>query len=261
MTNEHKRSLTVNRIAYSCAVAGLAVSLAFAATAGETQPPPRPDDEWTQEQWPDMPGRQDGPMGFEGVRPPGPGRGPADFQRRMEQMQRWMQQMQLQADQSKNRAIREALQVTEEQYRRIKPKLENIERLKAAANASIDPASFGGGPGFAGGGTTFGGGWAGGFASGSMGAPGRDWSRSWSSGPPSAHKGPGERTRGDVLCEELLGLLQSPSAPAAAVIQKVEALRRTKEQARRQVAQQRQALRELVNPRQEAVLIVMGYLD
>ena len=251
----------MHRVVYFCAVAALAVSLTFAATASETEPPPKPDDEWTQEQWPDTPGWEGGPMGFEGMRPPRPGRGPADFQRRMEQMQRWMQKMQLQAEESKNRAIRQALRVTEEQYRRIQPKLESIERLKAGANASIDPASLGGGPSFVGGGTTFGGGWAGGFASGGMGAPGRNWSRSWSSGPPSAHNDPDEMTRGDILCEELLGLLQSPSVPAAEVIQKVEALRRTKEQARRQLAQQRQALRALMDPRQEAVLIVMGYLD
>jgi len=251
----------MKRTGYVCIAGGMVLIFAAARTSSQTEPPPRVDDEWKQEQWPSTPGQQRGPMTFDGPLTPGFGRGQADFQQRMADMQRRMAEMQRRAQESRNLAIRQALRATDQQWSQLKPRLERIERLKAEADVSIDPGSFGGGPTFVGGQTTFGGGWAGGFSGGGMASPGRNWSQSWSTGSPSTGKAPGERTRGDALCEELMGLLQGPSPSAAEVAGKVQALRRVREQARRQLAQERQSLRTLINPRQEAMLIVMGYLD
>jgi hypothetical protein len=258
----------MRRITYCCTVGAIVLFLAVARTPSQTEPPPKPDDEWTQEQWPDMPPGVNPPMDFGGGRPPRFGEPPADFQRRMAEMQGRMEEMQRQAEEQRNRAIRQALRATDEQWRRMKPRLDRIERLKAEAEASIDPGSFGGasssgvtfGDGFA-----FGGGWVGGFgaAGGGSGRPGQNWRqfRSWSTGSPSASRNRGEPSRGDILCQELWSLLQNPGAPAAEVSQKVVALRQAREQARRKLVQERQQLRAGVNPRQDATLILMGYLD
>ena len=192
-----------------------------------------------------------------------------EFQRRMEEMRR-------RAEQDKNRSIRRALDATDQQWRLIQPKLQSIERLKAEADVAVAPGSFGWGPGRAGGGAAFGGGfsggggWAGGFGSsgggfsgGPAGQPGRSWSHyeSWGSGPPSAYKPADALTEGDLLCEELLRLLQDPSAPAAEITAKAEALRTARRQAADRLADARKQLREIVMPRQAAALVLMGYLD
>ena len=193
----------MKRTACLCLAGVMVLALAAARTVSQTEPPPQPDDEWTQQQWPDAPAGPRGPMRPGRPGRPDFGRPPADFQQRMAEMQRTMAQMQRQAQENRNLAIRQALGATDQQWSQLRPRLERIERLKAEAEVAIDPGSFGAGPGLAGGPTTFGGGWFGGFAAGGGGMPGRSWNQTWSTGSPTG-KAPGERTRGDALCEELI---------------------------------------------------------
>jgi hypothetical protein len=191
-----------------------------------------------------------------------------DFQQRMSQMQRRIEEMQRQAEEARNRAIQESLHATDEQWRRLKPKLDRIDRLKTEANVSIDLSSFGTPPGFQGGGMMFGGTWGGGSAAAGSGsgfgsgpqAQSRGQSKSFGWGN-SGPKSPMEMTPGEVLCDELGRLLQDPGAPASEVAQKVESLRKIRMQARDDLAKARSELRAQILLPQEPVLIAMGYLD
>lgn len=194
----------------------------------------------------------------------GPMFGPEDFQQRMQQMQGRFQDMQRLVEESKNDAIRQNLGVSDQQWARIKPRIDLIERLKAETNASIEPGSFGGGSSVVGGGGNFGGGWSGGFTTFGSSGPGQSWSRTETFGPGgsrSTRNSTGEPSQAEILCEELYGLIQAPAAPPAQVAQKVAALRQAKQRAANQLQRERAQLRALVNPRQEAALIAMGYLD
>ncbi len=57
----------------------------------------------------------------------------------MQEMQRNMEEMQRQAEENKNRAIQQAVRASDEQWRRIKPKLDRILQLKADAEVAISP--------------------------------------------------------------------------------------------------------------------------
>jgi hypothetical protein len=258
-----------------CSVAATVIFLALPATRAPSQDPtpPGPGDEWRQEDWTSIPPRRNRPMAFGGgMRGQGPMFGPAEFQQHMQEMQsrifgmqNHFQDMQRLAEVSKNNAIRQSLGVNDQQWARLKPTLDRIERLKTEANASIDPGSFGGGPSFVSGGGNFGGGWAGGFSTfGSSGQPGQNWSHYETFGPGgsrSTRGRSGEPTQGGALCEELYNLLQVPGTPPAQISRKIAALRQAKQRAQKELAQERTQLRSLVNPHQEAALIVMGYLD
>ena len=56
-------------------------------------------------------------------------------------------------------------------------------------------------------------------------------------------------------------MLQVPGTAPAQIAQKIAALRQAKQRAQKELARERAQLRGLVNPQQEAALIVMGYLD
>jgi hypothetical protein len=190
---------------------------------------------------------------------------PVDVQQHMREMQNRFQDMQRRAEESRISAIRQSLGVNDAQWARIKPRLDRIERLKAETNASIAPGSMNGGLNVVTGNGGSGGGWSGGFAtSGGSSGPGQNWSRSATFGPGDSRtgrSGTGAPTQAETLCQELHNLLQNPSTPPAQIAQKVTALRQAKQQAQRDLERERTALRGLVNPQQEAALIVMGYLD
>ncbi len=189
-----------------CSVAVTVIFLALPATRAPSQDPtpPGPGDEWQQEDWTSAPPGRRRPMQLGGsMRGPGPVFGPADFQQHMQEMQSRIfgmqnrfQDMQRLADESKNNALRQSLSISDQQWARIKPRLDRIDELKAEANASIEPGSFGGGSSLVNGGGGFGGGWAGGFAT--------------FGGSRSTRGSSGELTQGDRLCEELYNMLQSP---------------------------------------------------
>jgi TolA-binding protein len=182
----------------------------------------------------------------------------------MQEMQQEIEEMQRQAEASRNLAIQQSLRASDEQWCRIKPKLDRIEKLKAEAEVSAGPNSAGGNGNFQGQGFMFGGGSTGGgsgmaFGSGTggMGSPGNSWSNSWTTGP----KNPMEMTPGESLCQELNHMLLGESVPAAEIAVKVAALRQLRAQARQDLVQARQELRGMIHPNQEPALVVMGYLD
>ncbi len=258
----------------SC-VAMAVVVFTFAAMPALAQDsaPPGPGEEWQQEDWTTAPGpRRNRPMRFGGgMGGSSPMFGPDDFQQRMQQMQSrffdmqsQFQDMQRMVEESKNSAIRQSLGVNDQQWTRIKPRLDRIERLKTEVNAAIEPGSSGSGSSFVSGDGSFGGGWSGGFTTFGSGGPGQSWSRTETFGPDGsrmARSGTAEPSPAQNLCEELYNLIQTAGAPPAQIAQKVAALRQAKQRAQTQLQRERAQLRTLVNPQQEAALIVMGYLD
>ena len=235
--------------------------------------PPAPGQDWQQEEWsgvlpePGQPRRSSGRAGAQSFT-----FGPADFQQRMQEMQsrifgmpKQLQDMQHQAQQTRDDATRMRLGVNDQQWAQIKPYLNRIDELKDAVNASVDPggsstvSTFSTGPGGGGGA------WSGGFTTFGSTGPGQNWSRTETFGPGGStgvtRRSGGEPTQAEKLCEELDSLLQSPGVAPGEVARKVAALRQAKQRAQTQLQRQRSQLRTLVDPQQEAVLIVMGYLD
>jgi len=203
--------------------------------------------------------------------------------RQMQEMQRDMEEMQRQAEENKNRALQQAVGASDEQWRRLKPRLERILQLKAESEVSLRPDSGDGGNfqsvrfgnpsggGMGGGFMSFGG--SGGFggppgnfapvdildsnAPAGRSTPGSSSMGSWTTNSRSVT----DMSEGEVLCQELHQLLQGQNVPPAAISQKVASLRRVRAQARDNLAKARQELRTMIAPNQEPALIMMGYLD
>jgi Spy/CpxP family protein refolding chaperone len=80
--------------------------------------------------------------------------------------------------------------------------------------------------------------------------------------PPDAERlrymTPEERKK---ACEELFELLQDKNSRPEKIRQKMVALRQAREKARNQLAKVRQELREILNSRQEAKLVLLEVLD
>jgi hypothetical protein len=177
-----------------------------------------------------------------------------EFQQRMVEMQRWMAEMQRQAEEARSNTIRQTLHATDEQWPRIKAKLDLIERLKAEAAVSADLGS-GGTSSFQSGTSS-----SNGFMTGWMGGGMMDASggaQTWGSSGGNS----GQRTDGQVLCEQLLRDLQTPGTPLAEIAQRVAALRKIRLRAQEQLVQARKDLRSVIAPAQEPALVAMGYLD
>ena len=66
---------------------------------------------------------------------------------------------------------------------------------------------------------------------------------------------------GAVAQRELSTTLQNKSATTEEITKKLTALREAREKARAELQTAQKALKELVTPRQEAVLVVNGMLD
>lgn len=236
----------------------LVVAAAYSQSQTQNAPRVRSRSDW----------RQNGTMPPQAGQPDFARRMADRHARNMQEMRQDIERMQHWAEESRNRAIQQALRAPDDQWRQLKPKLDRIECLKAEAEVALDPGSAGGNAGFQGQAFTFGGGFAGGSGAGFGSAGGTHpngaadarsnaWGRSWTLGPKSAM----EMTEGEVLCEELRHLLQGESVPPAQIAQKIAALRQIRAQARDELAKARQELRGLLVSHQEPVLIVMGYLD
>ncbi len=180
-----------------------------------------------------------------------------------------------------NYAIRMALGVTEQQWKIIKPHFDKVEDLMAEARIGIGVIAFGGssmsgGGGSAGGsggfssggfgGSSAGGGSSGGFSTGSQNqGPYNQTTRkeqtrlNWQWARPSERKQ--TQTEGEKVCEELLDLLQDKQADPARVQEKMAALSRIRKKALRRLPQAQEALRKVLDDRQQAIMSVMGYLN
>ncbi len=88
-----------------------------------------------------------------------------------------------------------------------------------------------------------------------------DVSLGWQWHRPSLDKGPDKLTEGDKACEQLLDALEIKSSNPEQVRQRLEVLRKMREQRRAELQETQRQLRELVTPEQEPKLVLMGYLD
>jgi outer membrane murein-binding lipoprotein Lpp len=209
-------------------------------------------------------------------------------------------------DERRNESIKQTLEMTEEQWKVIEPKVNKVYFLKDQAGINI---AIGGTGGYrVGGGGGSGGSSSGGASSTSTGT-GSAWKTQSSSGggasygggagsgagantgtdPPGAGKDGGwkvqnsgggaggimaggfngplwrladrELTEGEKTCEELLALLGDENSKQEDIEQKIDALRRARENAAKELAKARQELREVLTVRQQARLVLAGLLD
>ena len=143
-------------------------------------------------------------------------------------------------------SMKQALRVTEWQWKVIKPRLDKVEYLSKQARVSMSPGYYrrsrgSGGP------------------NNRQPVPkveeGWKWSKAWEK------KAPSELTEGERTCEELLLLLEDKDSNQKEIVQKVEALREIRKEAGKQLAQAQQELRKVLTFRQEATLVLMRYLN
>jgi len=143
-------------------------------------------------------------------------------------------------------SMKQALRATEQQWKTIKPRLDKVKYLSKQARVSITPASFrrsrgSGGP------------------NNQQSIPkveeGWEWSKEWE------EKAPSELTEGERTCEGLLELLEDKGSKQEEIEKKVEALRKVRKEASKQLAKAQQELREVLTFRQEATLVLMRYLN
>ncbi len=80
--------------------------------------------------------------------------------------------------------------------------------------------------------------------------------------PPAPDKTLDELTEGEKIVEELIDLLEDENSKDEEIRKKMDALQQFRENARRELAKARRELAAaLTSPRQEAVLLLMGYID
>ena len=182
---------------------------------------------------------------------------------------------------SERELMEQVLRATEEQWKAIKPKLNKVRKLKGRADVSIRLMSYG----FSSGGGSMSGSSIGvkkgsgrgsmsGFGSnvelgeggtvqkrgGAGSSPTRiDYGWRWSR--PSRHRGFENLNEGEKICEELFRLLEDKNSELEEIRQKMEALQTFRQDTKKELAMAQKELRQLVTPRQEAALIMMGLLD
>ncbi|MDT8300492.1 MAG: hypothetical protein RQ760_03345 [Sedimentisphaerales bacterium] len=165
--------------------------------------------------------------------------------KRIEQLDK---QMRIESAKKADKSMKQALLATERQWKVIKPRFDKVEYLSKQARVSITPASFRRSRGSGG-------------LNNQQTAPkpkveeGWKWSKSWEK------KAPGELTKGERTCEELLLFLEDKDSNQEEIEQKVEALREIRKEASEQLAKAQQELREVLTFRQEATLVLMRYLN
>jgi len=178
-----------------------------------------------------------------------------------EEKVRYFQRM---AEEQEAEAMKQALGVDERQWKTIEPKLKKVRTYRDQAFVSIGSpfqgtsfvSTVAPSPGQAGG-QAFGGG----FASG-----GFQFQTSDGQGTVVSSSSPWgdfdrQPTEGERICEELQLLLQVPDAGPEEIRQKLDALRKAREKARKRLVKAQQELRKILTFRQEATLVLMGWLD
>ncbi len=177
----------------------------------------------------------------------------------------------------RNQFLKQILEVTEQQWKVIEPKINKIYFLRNQSSISMGFGGAGGGysggsnsgGGYKAGSSSSGGGYRTGGSSGgsSGGYVTRGGSGSGSGGSAQFWGGPTwrladrELTEGEKACEELFELLQDKNSKPEKIKQKMDALRQAREKAKNQLAKVRQELREILNSRQEAKLVLLEVLD
>ena len=211
-----------------------------------------------------------GSMRSRSTRPPRmPGQ--PDFERmrdmsheeKMKYFQQLAEQQRKAAEEQEAIAMQQTLGANDQQWKLIEPRLKKVKRYREQAFIGTKPpfqsnfSSFSTGPGGAQG---FSGGFGGGFqfqAGGSMQGQGGTMVPN-STGRQGFD---GSLSDGEVICQELERLLYDPQATPVQVSQKLDALRKAREKARKQWVGAQQQLREVLDYRQQARLVLMGLLD
>jgi hypothetical protein len=190
---------------------------------------------------------------------------------------------------SEKELMKQVLRATEKQWNAIKPTLNKVRELRNRANVSIRLMCFG----IAGGGIGMGGsrvgssaavkngvgrgsgsmsgfgssGWGGGGeivqkqgSAGGSSSPSQIY-KSWRWSRPSQNKGFENLNEGEKICEELFRLLEDKNSELEQIRQKMEALQKFRQEAKKELAIAQQELRQLVTPHQEAALVMMQFLD
>ena len=207
-------------------------------------------------------------------------------QRRLKQQLERQLKKQIGPAKSEKELMKQVLRATEKQWKAIKPKLNKVRKFRNRANVSIRLMCYGvggsvavnkgSGRGFMSGsgsmsgsmsGSGFGG--SGGFGGGQIvqkrgGAGGSSPTRidyAWRWFRPSQHKGFENLNEGEKICEELFRLLEGKNSELEEIRQKMEALRKFRQEAQKELTIAQQELRQLVTQRQEAALVMMQLLD
>jgi len=180
-------------------------------------------------------------------------------------------QRQIESKRRQEEAIKQALGATEEQWEVIKPRLEKVQNLKRESEISISLLSYGtasassriSNTSKSGAGASFGGGSGGTSTRTAPLKPNNKEIHSiqygWKWYKPSDQKDPDKLTKGERICEELLKLIEGNSKPEE-IKQKMEALRKTRQEAKRRLPKAKQELCEVLTYRQKAALIMMREL-
>ena len=157
-------------------------------------------------------------------------------------------------------AMQQTLDANDQQWKVIEPRLKKVKRYREQAFIGIQSpfqsnfTSFSKGPGGAQG---FRGGFVSGFQfQGGGGGPGGTFQSF-----PGRQDSDGPMSDGEILCEVIQRLLDDPKATLEQVSQKLDALCLAREKARRQWIAAQQQLREVLDFRQQARLVLMGLLD
>ena len=211
-------------------------------------------------------------------------------QRRLKQQFEEQLKKQMGPAKSEKELMTQVLRATEKQWNAIKPKLNKVRELRNRANVSIRLMSFGiaggvggsmAGSGMGMAGSSVGSGRGVMSGSGSMYGSGfsdsggtvqkRDSaggssslspiSISWRWSRPSQNRGFENLNEGEKICEELFRLLEDKNSELEEIRQKMEALQKFRQEAKKELAIAQQELRQLVTPHQEAALVMMQLLD
>jgi len=206
-------------------------------------------------------------------------------QRRLKQQIERQFKKQIGPVKSEKELMKQVLRATEEQWKAIKPTLDKVRKFRNRANVSIRLMCFGGTGGsmsMSGGsfavkkgsgrgsmsGSGFGG--SGGFGGGQIVQKGDSAGGSsspsqiyisWRWSRPSQNKGFENLNEGEKICEELFSLLEDKNSELEQIRQKMEALQKFRQEAKKELAIAQQELRQLVTPHQEAALVMMQLLD
>ena len=194
-----------------------------------------------------------------------------------------LQQLKKQMDlgKSEKELIKQILRATEKQWMAIEAKVNKVRELRSLANVSIRLMGFGAGGGTRGSmsGSSVvvnkGSGRMSGFGSNVVFGEGKTVQKrggAGSSSPtlidygvrwvrPSQHKGFENLNEGEKICEELFRLLEDKNSELEEIRQKMEALQKFRQEAKKELAIAQKELRELVTPHQEAALVMMQLLD
>lgn len=207
-----------------------------------------------------------GSMSSRGNRPPRmPGQ--PDFERlqgmsqeeRAKYFQQLAEERRKAAEEQEDIAMQRTLGVNDQMWKVIEPRLKKVKYYREQAFIGTKPpfqtsfSSFNTGQGGAQG---FSSGFSSGFQFQGVGGPGGTFQnlarRRDSEGPMSD---------GEVFCEEIQRLLDDPQTTQEQISQKLDELRKEREKARKQWVEAQQRLREVLDFRQQAKLVLMGLLD